>query len=98
MQHFATTLRPGPTRLEQGQTVYMPRELKTCTHIFVKVRLNKQTVYPIKRYIQDPIKPNFTPVYSGPFYRDRIDKTFGILSNDCVISVAINNAKATLSA
>ena len=44
MQHFATTLRPAPTQVKQSKTVYMPRELKTCTHIFVK---------------QDPIKTQF---------------------------------------
>ena len=79
IQHFATILRLAPARVKQSKTVYMPRELKTCTHIFVK---------------QDPIKPYLTPVYSGPFLVvSRTDKTFRILSNGRVISVAVNNVK-----
>ena len=76
-QHFATTLCPVPMQVEQSKTVYVPRELKTCTHIFVK---------------QDPIKPDLTPVYSVPFLVVYCtDKTFCILSNDRVISVTVNN-------
>jgi len=79
MQHFAATLRPSPTRVEQHKPVYMPRELQTCSHIFVR---------------QDPIKPNLTPVYSGPYLVvSRTDKTFRVLNNDRVTSVAINNVK-----
>ena len=79
MQHFATSLRLAPTRVKQSNTLYMPRKLKICTHIFVK---------------QNPIKPNLTPVYSGLFLVIfRTDKTFCILSNDRFISVAVNKVK-----
>ena len=79
MQQFATTIRPVPTRVEQNKRVYMPPQLKTCTHIFVK---------------QDPIKPNLTPAYAGPYLViSRTDKTFRVLNNSKIMSVAINNVK-----
>ena len=78
MRHFATTLRPAPTRVKQSKTVCMPRELQTCTHIFVK---------------QESIKPYFTPVYFRLFLVVyRTGKTFPILSNNRVVG-AVNNAK-----
>ena len=79
MQQFATTIRPVPTRVEQNKRVYMPPQLKTCTHIFVK---------------QDPIKPNLTPAYAGPYLViSRTDKTFRVMNNSKIMSVAINNVK-----
>ena len=57
----------------------MPPELKTCSHIFVK---------------QDPIKPYLTSPYSGPYLVvSRTDKTFRVLNNDRIMSVAINSVK-----
>ena len=79
MRRFAASIRPSPTRVEQSRKIYMPPELKTCSHIFVK---------------QDPIKPNLTPPYSGPYLVvSRTDKTFRVLNNDRIMSVAINNVK-----
>ena len=79
MRRFAASIRPSSTRVEQSRKIYMPPELKTCSHIFVK---------------QDPIKPNLTPPYSGPYLVvSRTDKTFRVLNNDRIMSVAINNVK-----
>ena len=79
MKRFAASIRPSPTRVEQFRKIYIPPELKTCSHIFVK---------------QDPIKPNLTPPYSGPYLVvSRTDKTFQVLNNDRIMSVAINNVK-----
>ena len=79
MKHFVASLKPTPTRVVQSTKVYQPPELKTCTHVFVKV---------------DPIKPNLQPSYKGPHsVISRSDKTFKILNNDKVQQVAINNIK-----
>ena len=79
MKHFAASLKPTPTRVVQSTKVYQPPELKTCTHVFVKV---------------DPIKPNLQPSYKGPHsVISRSDKTFKILNNHKVQQVAINNIK-----
>ena len=79
MRTFAASIRPEPTRVEQTKRIYMPRELETCSHVFVK---------------QDSIKLNLTPAYAGPFFVvSRSDKTFRVLKNDRIMRVAINNIK-----
>ena len=79
MRRFAASICPSPTRVEPSKKIYMPPELKTCSHIFVK---------------QDPIKPNLTPPNSGPYLViSRTDKTFRVLNNDQIMSVAIINVK-----
>ena len=79
IRHFAASIRPSPTRVEQSKKIYMSPELKTCSHIFVK---------------QDPIKPNLTQPYFGPYLVvSRTDKTFRVLNNDRIMSDAINNVK-----
>ena len=50
------------TRVEQTKRIYMPRELKTHFHVFVK---------------QDIIKPNLTPACADLYFVDsRSDKSF----------------------
>ena len=79
MKAFAASLRPTPTRVVQSRPIYIPPELKTCSHVFIKV---------------DPIKPNLTPTYAGPYpVISRTEKTFKVLHNDKLQQVAINNVK-----
>ena len=79
MKRFAANIHPAPTRVKQAKRVYMPRELKTCSHIFVKL---------------DPIKPNLTPAYAGPYFViSHTDKTFKVLKNDRILKLAVNNVK-----
>ena len=59
--------------------MYIPPELKTCSHVFIKV---------------DPIKSNLTPTYAGPYpVVSQTEKTFKILHNHKLQQVAINNVK-----
>ena len=53
MRKFAASIRPKLTKVKQTKQIYMPRELETCSHVFIK---------------QDPIKSNITPAYAGPFF------------------------------
>ena len=79
MQQFATTIQPVPTRVKQNKRLNMPPQLKTCTHIFLK---------------ENPIKPNLTPAYAGPYLViSRTDKMFLVLNNSKIMSVAVNNVK-----
>ena len=79
MKAFAASLRPTLTRVVQSRPIYIPPELKIYSHIFIKV---------------DPIKPNLTPTYAGPYpVMSRTEKTLKILHNDELQQVAINNVK-----
>ena len=79
MRNFAASIRLEPTRIKQTKRIYMPRELETCSHVFIK---------------QDSIKSNLTPAYAGPFFVvSRPYKTFRVLKNDRIMRVAINNIK-----
>ena len=83
MKAFATSLRPTPTRVVQSRPIYIPPELQTCFHVFIEV---------------DPIKPNLTPTYAGPYtVVSRTEKTFKIWHNDKLQQVAINNIKPSFS-
>ena len=76
---FPASLRPTPTRVVQSRPMYIPLELETCSHFFIKV---------------DPTKPNLTPTYAGPYpVVLQTEKTFEILHDDKLQQVAINNVK-----
>ena len=52
MRLFSVSLQPISTRVQQSDPVHLPNTLNTCSHVFIK---------------DDPIHPNLTPAYSGPF-------------------------------
>jgi len=79
MKIFAGSLLSTPIRVQQSTTEYIPKDLQTCSHIFIR---------------ESPIKTNLTPAYSGPYIvLSRNDKVFTVLKDDKAIKVAINNVK-----
>ena len=53
MKHFAASFKPTATRVVQSKQVYLPPELTSSSHVFVKV---------------DSIKPSLLPFYAGLFF------------------------------
>ena len=79
MRQFANSCKPISTRVCQSNRVHLPDSLSSCSHVYIKV---------------DPIKPNLTPSYDGPFLvMSRTDSTFNVLRHNQLYSVAINNVK-----
>ena len=79
MRRFANSCKPIDTRVHQSNSVHLPKSLKDCTHVYIKL---------------DPIKPNLTPTYDGPFLVvSKTDCTFKVIRNNRIYSVAINNVK-----
>ena len=79
MRKFANECKPTDTRVEQSNPTHLPKELETCTHVYVR---------------NDPIKQNLTPTYDGPFpVHSRTNKTFKIFRKGNLFSVAVNNVK-----
>ena len=79
MRQFAEALQPLPTRVERTRPVHYPPELQSCTHVFIR---------------NDPIHPNLTPAYSGPYeVIPRNTFTFKVMKHNRLISVNVNNVK-----
>ena len=79
MRLFAVSLQPISTRVQQSDPVHLPNTLNTCSHVFIK---------------DDPIHPNLTPAYSGPFeVVTRNNHTFKVIKRGKIVSVGINNIK-----
>ena len=49
---FTESLHPSSTRVEQKKSIFLPKTLNDCTHVFIKDNL---------------IHPNLCPAYSGPY-------------------------------
>ena len=79
MHAFTESLYPTSTRVEQKKSIFLPKTLNDCTHIFIK---------------DDPIHPNLCPAYSGPYLViDRNNDVFKVIKRGKLISVGINNVK-----
>ena len=79
MRAFTESLYPTSTRVEQKKSIFLPKTLNDCTHIFIK---------------DDPIHPNLCPAYSGPYLViDRNNDVFKVIKRGKLISVGINNVK-----
>ena len=79
MRAFTESLHPTSTRVEQKKSIFLPKTLNDCTHVFIK---------------DDPIHPNLCPAYSGPYLViDRNNDVFKVIKRGKLISVGINNVK-----
>ena len=79
MRAFTESLHPTSTRVEQKKSIFLPKTLNDCTHIFIK---------------DDPIHPNLCLAYSGPYLViDRNNDVFKVIKRGKLISVGINNVK-----
>ena len=82
MRKFANGCKPTDTGVGQSNPTHRPKDLETCTHVYVR---------------NDPIEQNLTPIYDGPFVvHSRTNKTFKIFRKGNLSSVGINNIKPHL--
>jgi cleavage and polyadenylation specificity factor subunit 1 len=74
-----SSLRPVPTSLRSGRTVFVHDALTSCSHIFLR---------------QDKTRSSLQPFYTGPFkVLNRGDKTFTIEHGSCPMTVSIDRIK-----
>ena len=79
MRAFTESLHLTSTRVEQKKSIFLPKTLNDCTHIFIK---------------DDPIHPNLRPAYSSPYLViDRNNDVFKVIRRGKLISVDINNVE-----
>uniref|UniRef100_A0A5S6Q504 Integrase catalytic domain-containing protein n=1 Tax=Trichuris muris TaxID=70415 RepID=A0A5S6Q504_TRIMR len=76
---FFDSIRPTPTRRASRQRWFLPKELPTCTHVFLR---------------HDAARPPLTPAYDGPYkVIDRNSKVFTIVCNGKLKTVSIDRVK-----
>lgn len=72
-------IRPSPTNFHSSNKPFVFKELKHCSHVFLR---------------NDSIKKSFTPTYSGPYkVISRDDKNFILLINDLPRTISIDRIK-----
>ena len=75
LKDYMRQLRPVPTRLQSSKRLFVPQDLQTCTHVFVRF---------------DAVRAPLRPPYDGPYLvLSRTDKFFRIQkdSKETVISI-----------
>ncbi|GFS60693.1 gag-Pol polyprotein [Trichonephila clavipes] len=73
------TLKPTPASCHSSTSCFLQAALKTCSHVFVRVK---------------GLKPSLTAPYQGPFdVLSRTDKHFTIKINDRTSTISIDRLK-----
>lgn len=79
LRQHVQTLRPSPTRPKNSASTFLPDDLSTCSHVFVR---------------RDMVRPPLTPPYDGPFLvHKRFKKSFIIQLPNKTDTISIDRLK-----
>uniref|UniRef100_A0A5S6QTC1 RNA-directed DNA polymerase n=1 Tax=Trichuris muris TaxID=70415 RepID=A0A5S6QTC1_TRIMR len=79
LQAFFESVRPVPTRQPRNRGWFVPKQLHTCTHVFLR---------------HDAVRPPLSPTFDGPYkVTARTAKTVTIIHNGKLKTVSIDRVK-----
>ncbi|GBM19698.1 hypothetical protein AVEN_79777-1 [Araneus ventricosus] len=74
-------LKPLATRRHPSQKIFVHKDLHTCTHVFIRIRI-------------DRVRKSLEPPYDGPFtVVERHDKYFAVTIKGKYINISIDRLK-----